>query len=206
MVRAARAAGGPGGGEGQPLAALTLDLNMLWAPSVDLAHLDLLHIVARFGVLALRQRLPSSFSEPVPQKEVVLSLTRGWQELPSMGLQTKEPKPRRAPALTIYGVTTWLGRGDVVRLHALLTAGRLEGDLGPLVEGLEPLARYPAVMDEEVVATLVRGDKAVALIVVEPLNRSLGHMLEPAFLSWGSTAIKKPPHLSGGASLTIKPI
>src|SRR4028119_795208 len=181
MVRAARVAGGPGGGEGQPLAAVTLDLNMLGAPSVDLAHLDLLHLVARFGVLALRQRLPSSFSEPVPQKEVVLSLIRGWRELPSMGLQTKEPKPRRAPALTIYGVTTWLGQGDVVRLHALLALGRLEGDLGTFVEGLEPLARYPAVMDEEVFATLVRGDKAVTLIVVEPLNRSLGHKQSPPF-------------------------
>src|SRR4028118_955802 len=123
-----------------------------------------------------------------------------------MGSQKKDPKPRRAPALTIDGVTTWLGQGDVVRLHALLALGRLEGDLGTFVEGLEPLARYPAVMDEEVFATLVRGDKAVALIIAEPLNRSLGHITEPTFLSWGSTAIKKPPHLWGGASLTIKPI
>src|SRR5829696_5049453 len=30
--------------------------------------------------------------------------------------------------------------------------------------------------------------------------------MEPAFLYWGSTAIKKPPLLSGGASFTIKPI
>jgi hypothetical protein len=71
-----------------------------------------------------------------------------------------------------------LGRGDVLGLHALVALGRLVGDLGALFEGPEPAAAYPAVVHEEVFATFVRGDEAVALLVVEPLDRSLGHVLE----------------------------
>src|SRR5215210_8746469 len=100
--------------------------------------------------------------------------------------RTKRAEASKAPALTIYAVTGWLGQGDVVRLHALLAAGRLVGDLGTLFERLKTAACYPAVMNEEVFATLVRGDKAVAFIVVEPLNRSLGHVLEPTFLVPGA--------------------
>src|SRR5215213_10328319 len=70
-----------------------------------------------------------------------------------------------------------LDGGDVLRLHALPALRRLVGDLLAFFKRLESAATYPAVMHEEVLATLVRGDKAVALLVVEPLNRSLGHML-----------------------------
>jgi hypothetical protein len=49
------------------------------------------------------------------------------------------------------------------------------------------------VVHEEILATVIRGDKAVALLVVEPLNRSLGHILEPtSLLSWAPPN-KKPP-------------
>jgi hypothetical protein len=41
-------------------------------------------------------------------------------------------------------------------------------------EGLEPAACYPAVVHEEVFASVVGLYEAVALLVVEPLNRSLG--------------------------------
>ena len=78
-----------------------------------------------------------------------------------------------------------LDGGNVLRLHALLALGRLVGDLGTFFEGLEPAACYPAVVNEEVFATLIWGDKAVALLVVEPLDRSLGHVPKPAFLSLG---------------------
>jgi hypothetical protein len=70
--------------------------------------------------------------------------------------------------------------------------GRLVGDLGTLLKALEAVTRYAAVVHEEILATLVGGDEAVALLVVEPLYRTLGNMPEPTFLSWGSTAIKKP--------------
>jgi hypothetical protein len=36
---------------------------------------------------------------------------------------------------------------------------------------------------ERVISSIVGGDEAVALLIVEPLGRSLGHVLEPAFLS-----------------------
>src|SRR5918997_6116443 len=105
VVSAARGAGGSGGGEGRPLATVTLDLDALGAPSVDLAHFDLLHVVARFGVLALRQRSPSSFSESVPPKRLLTS-TRGRLFLPSTDpyVNQEGPEPQRTPALTIYAV------------------------------------------------------------------------------------------------------
>src|ERR687890_844703 len=101
----------------------------------------------------------------------------------------------------------WLDPRDVIRLHALLTLGRLVGDLGTLIEGLVTVTRYTAVVHEEILAALVRADEAVAFVIVEPLYRSLGHILEPTFLSWGSTAIKKPllSHRGRRFSLTIKP-
>jgi hypothetical protein len=46
---------------------------------------------------------------------------------------------------------------------------------------------------EEVIASVVGGDKAVALLVAEPLDRSLGHVQEPAFLSLGYP----PPSTAG---------
>ena len=64
--------------------------------------------------------------------------------------------------------------GDVLCLHALLAPGRLVGDLLAFFEGLEPAACYPAVVHEEVFASVVGLYEAVALLVVEPLNRSLG--------------------------------
>src|SRR5215207_2746837 len=85
----------------------------------------------------------------------------------------------------------WLDGRDVLRLHALLALGRLVRDLGALIEALEAVAGYARVVHEEILATLVGGDEAVALLVVEPLYRSLGHVWSPPF-SWGFTAIKKP--------------
>jgi hypothetical protein len=38
---------------------------------------------------------------------------------------------------------------------------------------------------EQVVSSVVGGDEAITLLVVEPLDRSLGHVPEPAFLSLG---------------------
>src|SRR5215207_1940779 len=85
-----------------------------------------------------------------------------------------------------------LDSGDVIRLHALLALGSLVGDLGALIEALEAVACYARMVHEEILTTLVGGDEAIAFIVVEPLYRSLGHILEPTFLSWGSTATNKP--------------
>ncbi len=81
-----------------------------------------------------------------------------------------------------------LDGGDVLGLHALSALGRLVGDLLAFFEGLEPAARYPAEVHEKVLASVVGHDEAVALVAVEPLDRSLGHVPEPAFHCFGVTA------------------
>src|SRR5215203_1565389 len=77
--------------------------------------------------------------------------------------------------------TDRLDGGDVVRLQTFPTLGSLVGDLGALIEALEAVTRYTTVVHEEILATLVGGDEAVAFIVVEPLYRSLGHIWSPPF-------------------------
>src|SRR3712207_1339865 len=93
----------------------------------------------------------------------------------------------------LVGSLAGLDPGDVLRLHALPALGRLVGDLLALLEGLEAGALYAVVVHEEVRASVVRGDKAVALLVAEPLHRSLGHFWDPPFVSWGPAPTKKPP-------------
>src|ERR671913_389585 len=75
----------------------------------------------------------------------------------------------------------WLDGGDVIRLHALLALSGLVRDLGALLKALEAVTRYTAVVHEEILATLVRRDEAVALLIAEPLYRSLGHVWSPPF-------------------------
>ena len=54
-----------------------------------------------------------------------------------------------------------------------------------LLEGLAPATTYTAVVHEEVFSSVIGLDKAVALLVIELLDRSLGHVPEPAFLFLG---------------------
>jgi hypothetical protein len=56
---------------------------------------------------------------------------------------------------------------------------------------------------EEVFATVIRGDKAIAFIIVEPLDRSLGNVLELTFLSLGFLTTKRPPRLIEGWRFTV---
>src|SRR5215210_3702947 len=86
-----------------------------------------------------------------------------------------------APAFALLVASRVLSRSNVLRLHALTPLGRLVRYLGALVEGLEALSRYPRVVHEEILTPIVGGDEAVALLVAEPLYRSLGHKLEPTF-------------------------
>src|ERR671919_622528 len=83
-----------------------------------------------------------------------------------------------------------LRRSNVLRLHSLTPLGRLVRHLGALVEGLEALACYARVVHEEILTSVVGGDEAVALLVAEPLYRSLGHFWSPPFVFLGSTATK----------------
>src|SRR5215218_635129 len=88
--------------------------------------------------------------------------------------------------------TDRLDGGDVVRLHTPTPLGCLVGDLGALVEALEAAAGYARMLHEDVLATLVRGDEAVAFMVIEPLYRSLGHVWSPPFVFLGLHCNKKP--------------
>jgi hypothetical protein len=57
------------------------------------------------------------------------------------------------------------------------------------------------VVHEEVLASIIGGDKAVAFLAVEPLDRSLRHTLKLVFLSLGFFTTKRPPlFLAGGAT------
>ena len=83
------------------------------------------------------------------------------------------------PSLALFANYGWLGQGDVVRLHALLALARRVGDLGTLSQRLEAVGVDAAVMDEQILAVVVRGDEAEALVVVEPLDGSVGHESPP---------------------------
>jgi hypothetical protein len=95
--------------------------------------------------------------------------------------------PAITPASSLHRLVgaCFLDGGDVLRLHALLTLGRLVGYLGTLLERSKPATCYRAVVHEEIIAPVVGLYEAVTLIAVEPLDRSLGHVPKPAFLSLG---------------------
>src|SRR3954451_3200376 len=68
-----------------------------------------------------------------------------------------------------------LERGDVDGLGALVAGLGVEGHLRALSQRLEAVGVDAGVMDEEVLATLVRGNEAEPLVVVEPLHGSGSH-------------------------------
>ena len=67
--------------------------------------------------------------------------------------------------------------GNVHGLHPFPTLGQFVGYLFTFIEGLEPAACYAGVVHEEVLASIIRGDKTETLLAIEPLDRSLGHVL-----------------------------
>src|SRR5262245_35683568 len=89
-----------------------------------------------------------------------------------------------------------LDLADVGGLEPLRPLGHLELDLVTLGQALEALGLDGVEMHEHVVARLL-GDEAIALRVVEPLDRSLCH--EPLPLCSGAGAPVDPRHHGGGA-------
>ena len=75
----------------------------------------------------------------------------------------------------------WLDPGDVIRLQTFPALGRLIRHPGALLEGLEAVASNAGVVHENVLATRLRSDEAVAFLVGKPLYRSLGHIWSPPF-------------------------
>src|SRR3954470_22974525 len=72
-----------------------------------------------------------------------------------------------------------LQRGDVDGLRALVAGLGVVGHLRALSQRLEAAGVDAGVVDEEVLAALVRGDEAEALVVVEPLHGSGSHDFPP---------------------------
>src|SRR5512135_137799 len=70
-----------------------------------------------------------------------------------------------------------LQRLDVRRRGTLLSLRDFEGHLLALFQRLEPRALNSAVMREEVLTAAVRRNEAVALRIVEPLNRTCRHVV-----------------------------
>src|SRR5215213_7141083 len=90
---------------------------------------------------------------------------------------------------------------NVLCLHTSSALDRLVSHLLAFFEGLEATAGYARVVHEEVFASIIRRNKAIAFVAVEPLDCSLGHVLKLIFLFLGYSTTKRPPHfLADGAS------
>src|SRR5215218_3179115 len=90
---------------------------------------------------------------------------------------------------------------NVLCLHAPSALDRLVSHLLAFFEGLEATAGYARMVHEEVFASIIRRNKAIAFVAVKPLDCSLGHVLKLIFLSLGYFTTKRPPlFLAGGAS------
>src|SRR5262249_48942076 len=90
---------------------------------------------------------------------------------------------RSGPCHASRVVRRRLQRADVDGLGALVAGLGVEAHAGALGEGAEPLRVDARVVDEEVLAGVVRRDEAEALVVVEPLDGSGGHSLIPPGIS-----------------------
>jgi hypothetical protein len=88
-------------------------------------------------------------------------------------------------------------------LHTPSASDRLVSHLLAFFEGLEATACYARVVHEEVFASIIWRNKAIAFVAVEPLNCSLGHVLKLVFLSLGFITTKKAaPLLRAGRRFT----
>src|SRR6185295_6493056 len=88
--------------------------------------------------------------------------------------KNRRPGPRWGPGLWL-NVTFASDLADVGGLEPLGALGHLELDLIALGEALEALRLDGVEVHEHVVAGLL-GDEAIALCIVEPLDRSLCHL------------------------------
>src|SRR3954453_13057110 len=104
----------------------------------------------------------------------VVGLERPHRRSP---LNDRRPAEAGRPACS--GAGERLQRGDVDGLGPLVPGLGVVADARALGEGLEALGVDARVVDEEVLARVVRRDEAEALVVVEPLDGSGGHI-------WGS--------------------
>jgi len=69
------------------------------------------------------------------------------------------------------------GGTNVGRLGALAALARDELDLLTLLKGAEPLRLDVGVVDEEILAPVIRRDESVALLLIKPLHRAFTQLL-----------------------------
>src|SRR5260370_4634127 len=112
------------------------------------------------------------------------------------GDESERPGPRGGPGRRLMrGLCS--GLPNVGGLEPLRALGHLEFDLVTLGQALEALALDGVEVHEHVLASLL-GDEAVALRVVEPLDRTL---CPRHYLSCEACASVKPHHHGGGGLL-----
>src|SRR6478735_5265030 len=93
-------------------------------------------------------------------------------------------------------------RTDVLRLRALRALGDVELDLLVLVQRLVAVGLDGRVVHEDVVAAVLLGDEAEALLSVEPLDGALSHC--SLLLSRGERpSLRRPHRRSGDTSLRL---
>src|SRR3989338_1869526 len=94
---------------------------------------------------------------------------------------------------------------DVGRLGTLRTLADLELHRLPIAERLETLALDGGVVHEEVLRPVLRGDKPIPLLVVEPLHGTLRHADSPPSTWWADAHrhTKTVEHDSSTAGLLI---
>src|SRR3712207_1979961 len=95
-------------------------------------------------------------------------------------LEEKAGAPRDPGPIGAYRALALSSLGDVLGLRSLLALAHLVGDLLSLLEVPEPAALYGGEVHEEVLAPVVGGYEPVALVLAEPLDRSLRHALPPS--------------------------
>src|ERR671925_295786 len=100
----------------------------------------------------------------------------GSRDRSNVGVQVRPVRTGRGPRVRGYRVGAWSGGADVVRLRALLALAGFEGDPLALLQRLVPAAGDSGVVDEDVLAAVVGGNEAEALLAVEPLHGALRHI------------------------------
>jgi hypothetical protein len=120
--------------------------------------------------------------------------------------ETSAPEPTEGdPLSALYTITPdrirFLPEEELAEKHRALEEKRARR-----FRELYAMLNLNVVCHKDVLATLVGGDEAVAFIIVESLDRSLGHIWSAPF-SLGAPLQQKcrSSHIEGGASLTIKP-
>src|SRR5829696_3265677 len=66
--------------------------------------------------------------------------------------------------------------GDTLSLRSPLTLGNFVSNLLAFVEALESATHYARVVHEDVFASIIWADETVALLAIEPFDRSSGHV------------------------------